>query len=117
MSGSLLSFSGRALDDHGSFHIRWSESGALPNITGSFFNTQENETALDKNPYGAFYRSAQSGNGVDGVRGWFERLNFDAKRCSTLYVDGMNEVRVNGVYVLYCIYAGARGEKYTDVVA
>lgn len=93
------------------------ESGALPNITGSFFNTQENETALDKNPYGAFYRSAQSGNGVDGSAGWFERLNFDARRCSTLYVDGMNEVRVNGVYVLYCIYAGARGEKYTDVVA
>lgn len=118
-----------AVPDFRGYHVRgWSstnslgqtltigehENCALPNITGRFFNSQENETTLDKKKHGAFYEFARSGNGVDGSKGWFEIVGFDASRCSTIYVNDMNEVRVNSIYTLICIYAGAKGEKYAN---
>lgn len=94
---------------------------ALPNIHGEFFNTQESETSLDKNPSGAFTRVAQSGNGVDGTKGWFERLHFSAANYKptkngvaqeSLYRDDVYEVRVNNITTFVCIYAGLEGIAY-----
>ena len=57
----------------------------LPNITGTFFNSQESETSLPKDPTGAFARDASTGNGVDGKSGWFETISFNASRSSSIY--------------------------------
>lgn len=57
----------------------------LPNITGTFFNSQENETSLPKDPTGAFARDASTGNGTDGSHGWFETISFNASRSSPIY--------------------------------
>lgn len=73
------------------------QGSASPNITGTFFDSQENETGLPKNPTGCFYRQAQAGNGCDGTRGWFETLAFDASRSSSVYQNGVAECRpING---------------------
>ena len=79
---------------------------ALPNITGSFFNTQERETSIPKDPEGAFWRITSAGNGVDGTMGWFERLGFDASRSNPIYQADVNEVRTNNINALVAIFAG-----------
>lgn len=58
----------------------------LPNITGTFFNSQERENVgLSFEPTGAFYRAAQAGNGVEGEMGWFETIGLDASLSNKLY--------------------------------
>lgn len=70
----------------------------LPNITGTFFNTQERETDLPKDPTGAFKRIASKGNGVDGDDGWFETMSFDASRSNPIYGKS-DTVQTNAVEV------------------
>lgn len=88
---------------------------AVPNVVGEFFNTQENETSLSKDPSGAFTRVATSGNGVDGSKGWFERIKFSANSYKpskngvlqeSVYKDDVYEVRVNNLNTYVAIYAG-----------
>lgn len=88
---------------------------AVPNVVGEFFNTQENETSLPKDPSGAFTRVATSGNGVDGSKGWFERIKFSANNYKpskngvlqeSVYKDDVYEVRVNNLNTYVAIYAG-----------
>ena len=88
---------------------------AVPNVIGEFFNTQENETSLSKDPSGAFTRVATSGNGVDGSKGWFERIKFSANSYKpskngvlqeSVYKDDVYEVRVNNLNTYVAIYAG-----------
>lgn len=88
---------------------------AVPNVVGEFFNTQENETSLSKDPSGAFTRVATSGNGVDGSKGWFERIKFSANNYKpskngvlqeSVYKDDVYEVRVNNLNTYVAIYAG-----------
>lgn len=94
---------------------------AIPNIHGEFFNTQESETSLSKNPTGAFTRVTSAGNGVDGTRGWFERLHFSAANYkptkdgvaqASVYRDDVYEVRTNNIATFICIYAGLEGVEY-----
>lgn len=88
---------------------------AVPNIVGEFFNSQENETSLKKSPSGAFTRVAKAGNGVDGTKGWFERIKFSANSYQpkkgnvlqeSVYKDDVYEVRVNNLNAYVAIYAG-----------
>lgn len=41
-------------------------------------------------------------------------VEFNASRCSGLYKDNLNEIRVNGIYALICIYAGVKEESYSE---
>ena len=88
---------------------------AVPNIVGEFFNSQENETSLNKSPSGAFTRVAKAGNGVEGTKGWFERIKFSANSYKpkkdgvaqeSVYKDDVYEVRVNNLNAYVAIYAG-----------
>ena len=95
---------------------------AVPNIVGEFFNSQENETSLNKSPSGAFTRVAKAGNGVEGTKGWFERIKFSANSYQpkkgnvlqeSVYKDDVYEVRVNNLNAYVAIYAGV--EKVQEV--
>lgn len=97
------------------------QAGAVPNVQGEFFNSQESETALNKDPSGAFTRVATSGDGVDGSKGWFERIHFsaadykptkDGVEQESVYKDDVYEVRVNNLSTVVCIYAGKELEDY-----
>ena len=55
----------------------------LPNITATWHNTTENQSWVD--PSGAVYRINSSGDGVDGSKGWFDQMGFDASRSNTIY--------------------------------
>lgn len=88
---------------------------AAPNIVGEFFNSQERETSLEKDPTGAFRRVASAGNGVDGTHGWFERIRFSANYYTptlngvaqpSVYKDDVYEIRVNNVNAQIAIFAG-----------
>ena len=86
---------------------------AVPNITASAQFTQEWESFGRYDYTGAFYLMDRKGNGVDGTRGNFDIVGFDASRCSSVYkqgvvdADGNPEVRVKSKRVLICIYAGS----------
>lgn len=78
------------------------QNSAAPNIWGRFYNSQESETSLDKGCYGAFSRIQTAGNGVDGTHGWFEIVDFQAYRCSSVYqsVDEVRPINANAYYVI-----------------
>jgi len=82
----------------------------IPNIKGSFFNTQENETSIPKDPTGAFTRTRREGNGADGTYGWFETISFNASSGATtsgIYRDDATIVQPPAISMKYII-------KYTD---
>lgn len=88
--------------DYGRIYGRIQNSG-VPNITGSGQWSQEWET-FGVTPYtGAFYLINRGGNGVDGKRGNFDIVGFDASRVSNIYQNGLNECRPinsNGFFVV-----------------
>lgn len=57
----------------------------LPNITGTAQFSQEWETWGKYGYTGAFYLQKRGGNGVDGDRGNFDIVGFDASRSSKVY--------------------------------
>jgi hypothetical protein len=58
----------------------------LPNITGTAHFSQEQEAWNAKDWYnGAFFLKQRKGNGVDGTRGAFDLVGFDASRSSQIY--------------------------------
>ena len=73
------------------------QSSAVPNITAVAQFSQEWET-FGVYPYqGAFYLIRRGGNGVDGTRGNFDIVGFDASRVSPVYKKGISEARpING---------------------
>lgn len=79
------------------------QASAVPNITGVAQFTQEWET-FGVYPYqGAFYLIQRGGNGVDGTRGNFDIVGFDASRVSSVYKNDISEARPingNGYYVV-----------------
>ena len=88
---------------------------AVPNIQGEFFNSQGNETSLNKSPSGAFTSVAKAGNGAEGTKGWAERISFSANSYKpskngvsqeSVYKDEVYEVRVNNLNAYVAIYAG-----------
>lgn len=61
-------------------------AAGLPNITGTFFQSTEDESSLPKDPSGAFYRASEkTGNGVGGSNGYFETIGIDASLSSDVY--------------------------------
>lgn len=78
--------------DYGRVYGRIQNSG-VPNITGSAQWSQEWET-FGVVPYtGAFYLRQRGGNGVDGSRGNFDLVGFDASRVSGVYQNNLQECR------------------------
>lgn len=69
------------------------QATAVPNITGVAQFSQEWET-FGVYPYqGAFYLIRRGGNGVDGTRGNFDIVGFDASRVSSVFKNGISEAR------------------------
>lgn len=111
----------RGWDGNSSTPIGTFQKCAIPNIHGEFFNTQEDETVLPKDPNGAFTRVASKGNGVDGTKGWFETIHFSAANYKptkngvtqeSVYRDDVYDVRTNNISTFICIYAGVQGVDY-----
>lgn len=113
----------RGWDGESTLPVGGFQKCAIPNIHGEFFNTQESESALSKEPNGAFTRIASAGNGVDGSKGWFERIHFsaadykptkDGVEIESVYNDDVYEVRTDNIATFICIYAGLEGIEYTS---
>lgn len=77
------------------------QTSGSPNITGQAQFTQEWET-WGVYPYsGAFELLKRGGNGVDGTHGSFDIVKFNASRSSSVYQDGLDEVRPINQAVYY----------------
>lgn len=76
------------------------QSSGSPNITASCQFSQEWESFGVAAYTGALYLKQRAGNGVDGKRGAFDLVGFDASRVSNVYQNGLTECRPinNNVY-------------------
>lgn len=95
----------------GSFHHERREVGPRyserPNISGVLRGSQASLGIFGANSDGAF--SASEGNNVLNVTTKAgegqSSMTFYANRCSSLYQDGLTEVRVNALYGLHLVRA------------
>lgn len=82
-------------------------SAGLPNISGVLRGSQSSLGIFGANSDGAF--GASEGNNILNVTtktgAGQSSMTFYANRCSSLYQDGLTEVRVNALYGLYLIRA------------
>lgn len=122
-----------AVPDYRGYHIRgWKsldslnkavaigqhEKNGIPNATGTgiMWYTGNKDTYRNK-VTGALYVDMTKSNdyrdvGDDYTGGNAYPISMDLRRCSDVYTNGLNEVRVDSIYTLICIYAGVQGEKY-----
>ena len=73
------------------------QNNGAPNITGTLFGYNLmlgdlNGETIEKTT-GAFYWIADMGGGSRGTKGGSKRFGFDASKCSSVYQNGLNEVR------------------------
>jgi hypothetical protein len=122
-----------ALPDYQNYHIRgWSgldsqgkvttigqhELGGIPNATGTGIMWYTGNTATYANKVtGALYVDTSKSNDYRDVNDSCTGANsypisLDLSRCSDVYKNDLNEVRVDSIYTLICIYAGILGEDY-----
>ena len=93
-----------------------SSRGALPNIKGDFavlgYNDRDANGAFTKTPTDHY-------NGYQaydyGIR--WNRVDFDASRCSPLYQSGVNYVRSAGTYAYLYFFVGGQQDLYRYVVS